>query len=109
MSSFELATGRCWGGRPVARHLAGARHRCRVVVTGAIVACREVTIGNSTSWACTLDDGTGTIELVFLGRKAVPGLTPGTRCTVEGTANLASRHLAIWNPRYRIEPVADDR
>ncbi len=32
-----------------------------------------------------LEDGTGTITLRFIGRHAVPGITPGRRLPAEGT------------------------
>lgn len=92
-----------WGGRPVAHKISEAASRGRLVVTGVICAERVVAVSGSRSYECTLDDGTGRITLVFLGRRGIPGFMPGTRCTVEGTARLEGGRLTVWNPRYRIE------
>lgn len=73
------------------------------MVTGRVVGCRTTRSNPTRSVIYTIDDGTGTVDLVFLGRPLVPGLRLGTRCTIEGTALAASRRLQVWNPRYRIE------
>jgi len=103
MSSFELTEAATWAGRPVARQVTDARSRTRVVVTGTIRAAQAVTRGTSPAYCCTLDDGTGQLDLLFLGRTAIPGLTVGTRCSVEGTARTEGNRMVVWNPLYRLE------
>ena len=53
-------------------------------MTGTIRTATAVTVGSSPAWRCTLADGTGEIELLFLGRDRVAGLEPGRRCGVAG-------------------------
>ena len=106
MSSFELTEAATWAGRPVARQVTDARSRTRVVVTGTIRAAQAVTRGTSPAYCCTLDDGTGQLDLLFLGRTAIPGLTVGTRCSVEGTARTEGNRMVVWNPLYRLEVLA---
>ena len=103
MSIFEPGSSASWGGEPVARHLGEARPRDRVVVTGTIGGMEIVEVGGSASAAYVLDDGTGQVTLVFLGRPAVPGLHEGARCTVEGTVRDRREALEVWNPLYRLE------
>jgi len=113
MSCFDFTTAATWAGRPVARKVADARPRGRVVVTGTICAEEAVSRERSPAYCCTLDDGTGHLDLLFLGRSRIPGVAVGTRCRVEGTARTESGRLVVWNPLYRLEtpgpPSGDDR
>lgn len=106
MSSFEFTTDDFCDGRRVARRIADIAPRCRVVVTGVIYST-QVTKDRrtSTSFECLLDDGTGELGLLFLGRRRVAGLEVGTRCTVEGTAIMEGGRYELWNPFYRIESL----
>lgn len=103
MSTFDFTDSATWGGRPVARRVADARPRERVVVTGTIGATATVSLGGTASYSCVLSDGTGEIGVLFIGRRTVAGLASGTRCTVEATAILQDGLLVLWNPLYRIE------
>jgi len=92
-----------WGGRPVARRAADAGPRHRVVITGTITRCRTRSVHGVPSLCCTLDDGTGDLDLLFLGRPAVPGIGVGARCHARGTAQYEHGRLVVWNPWYQIE------
>jgi len=85
-----------------ARRIANARPQARVAVTGTIVSARTVTVGTSPGYLCRLADGTGELDLLFLGRTAIAGLVPGARCTVEAMAGIYRGRLTAWNPRYRL-------
>lgn len=103
MSTHEFTEADSWGGRPVARKIAEAIPRGRVVVTGVVYSSEVVDVHGTPSYLCLLDDGTGELGLLFLGRRRVAGMVVGTRCTVEGTARMADGRLIVWNPFYRIE------
>lgn len=103
MSSFELSGATEWGGRPVARTVASAGHRQRVVLSGTIHAAQAITSARGPAYRCTLDDGTGELDLLFLGRKLVPGLSVDASCSVEGTARTEGDRLVVWNPLYRLD------
>jgi RecG-like helicase len=103
VSQWDLTDGVVWGGRPVAHQIVDVAPRQQLVVTGTISGTESVTAGGAVSYRCHLDDGTGRISLVFLGRRRVPGLTVGTRCRVEGTVQDRRGRLELWNPLYRIE------
>jgi len=105
MSASEFSEDDVWGGRPVARKISDALPRGRVVVSGVIETTGLNVDYGTASFECTLDDGTGRIVLVFLGRRSVAGISVGSRCTVEGTAKMDSGRLVVWNPLYRIEPA----
>jgi two-component system, OmpR family, sensor histidine kinase KdpD len=103
MSTFEFTDAATWAGWPVARAVADTCPRCRVVVTGTIRRVEVQARGIGPAYCCTLDDGTGQLDLRFLGRTWIPGLGVGACCRVEGTARTESDHLAVWNPLYRLE------
>ncbi|MHB1771682.1 MAG: universal stress protein [Acidimicrobiales bacterium] len=86
------------------RPIVDARPRARVVIRGTVERTKAVTRGGSPAYCCTVSDGTGQLDLLFLGRSSVPGLNVGTRCTAEGTPRLegSSDHLVLWNPLYRL-------
>jgi hypothetical protein len=87
----------------VAREIAEAVPRGRLVVTGTISIADVVTVGGVASYRCDLDDGIGQLGVLFLGQRQVAGLGVGTRCTVEGSARSEGDRVVAWNPLYRLE------
>ncbi len=57
---------------------------------------------NVASVECTLVDGTGGVELVFLGRRAVGGVRLGTRMRAAGRVGAHHGRLAMLNPVYEL-------
>ena len=51
---------------------------------------------------CTVLDESGTLNLVFLGRRGVPGIELGTRLVAEGMVGRHNGQLAIINPGYEL-------
>jgi hypothetical protein len=109
MSTGEFTQDACWAGRPVAYKIADAVPRGRLVVTGFVYLTEVTTEHGTSSYLCMLDDSTGELGLLFLGRRSVPGLAIGTRLTVEGTARMEGGQLVVWNPIYRIEPANPEK
>jgi hypothetical protein len=101
-----------WGGRPVARTVAEAAPRQRVVLTGIVVAVtdrRSRLLGGPVRMAdarpyvdAVLDDGSGTITLRWLGRAQVAGLSCGAAITAEGTVLTDHHRLIVLNPFYSL-------
>ena len=52
-----------------------------------------------------LDDGTGIVRLVWLGRPSVPGIVAGRRLRVTGRLTLSEGRRTIFNPRYQLLPT----
>ncbi len=71
-------------------------------MTGTIISTRVVAVGSSSAYCCVLADGTGELDLLFLGRAAIAGLTAGTRCSIQGIVTTRGGRLAVWNPRYQV-------
>ncbi len=100
MSTFDHTDGTAWEGREIARTAKEVTARARLAVTGTVVSARSEKRGSGPAYRCTLDDGTGQIDLLFVGRRSVPGLTAGACCTAEGTAGAEGDRLVVWNPFY---------
>jgi hypothetical protein len=93
------------GTPPATQAIVGLRPQSRVVISGMIRSTGTVTVGSGPAFHFTLVDGSGELDVLFLGWTTVRGLLPGTRVTVEGRVGTHDCKLALWNPRYRIEPA----
>jgi hypothetical protein len=51
---------------------------------------------------CVLEDDSGAMSVVFLGRPKIAGIEVGTRMRVHGTAGQHHGRLAILNPTYEL-------
>ena len=103
MSTVDFTPDPWWGGRQVARRCADAAPRARVVVTATVTGTEITDIHGAPSLSCTMDDGSGTLVAVFLGRSRVAGFEVGAHCTIEGTVQAGHPVPTVWNPLYRIE------
>jgi hypothetical protein len=90
------------------RAIAQVRPRERVVVHGEIRSVTVMALRGCPACRYTLADGTGTLELMFLGRLEVRGLDKGRFCTAEGRAATWDDRIVLWNPRYELDPRADE-
>jgi len=50
-----------------------------------------------------LFDGSDVVTLVWLGRRAIPGIEPGRELNVRGRVALRDGHKVIYNPYYELE------
>lgn len=82
--------------------IADVRWRAAVRVTGRVRSVRVQPWADVPTLECTLVDETGGITVVFLGRRKVAGIHPGTRMTVEGVAGAHHEKLAMLNPDYAL-------
>ncbi len=71
---------------------------------------RTVTLrprGTSLSMEADLWDGTGSVTLIWLGRRDIPGIRPGRRIEVHGRLAWQKDERAIYNPSYELQPGPD--
>lgn len=59
---------------------------------------------SGSSLVARLHDGTGELDLVWLGRRHIPGITPGRRLVAEGVIYSGDQRPTIFNPAYRLLP-----
>jgi len=76
--------------------------RRRVKVAGRVHSVRVPTRNDTANLECTLADSTGSILLVFQGRRQVPGLHQGARLVAEGMVGAWMGHSAMLNPDYEL-------
>lgn len=78
--------------------------RERVTVNGVI---RTVTLrprGGVPALEADLDDGSGVITIVWLGRRQITGIEPGRSVTVTGCIGVQAGTALMFNPRYELRP-----
>ncbi len=77
-------------------------HRRRASASGVL---RSVTLRPSEevpTLVAELYDGSGSLDLVWLGRREIAGIVPGRRLVVEGMVTQLDGRRALFNPRYRL-------
>lgn len=50
-----------------------------------------------------LYDGSGAMDLVWLGRRTIAGIEPGARMRVTGLVTISGGRPVIFNPRYELQ------
>lgn len=100
------------------RHEAAANRGCRPVAdladrrrAGAAGVLRSVVLrpreGVPTVEA-ELYDGSGSLDLVWLGRRTIAGVEPGRRIRVEGMVCDVGGRRTMFNPRYELRARAGE-
>lgn len=98
MSSFELDGDGC--DEPI--NIADLELRKPGLIAATISSSHTVRIGDGVAYICRVSDGSAEIDLIFLARAQVAGLTPGTFCYAKGTFGLFLQRRAMLNPFYLI-------
>jgi RecG-like helicase len=50
-----------------------------------------------------LYDGTGSLTLIWLGRRQIAGIQPGRRMAVHGRLTCSTQNPTLFNPRYELK------
>lgn len=81
-----------------------AEPRVEVNVVGEIAALRIVPRAGSPSIEATINDGSGSLVAVWLGRRTIAGISPGRRLVVSGRGSPTGPggRLLIVNPIYEL-------
>lgn len=74
----------------------------KVVVSGPIRALTLRPVGGVPALEAELFDGTGTIKLVWLGRRKIQGIEPGVTLSVHGRVTFQRGVPVIYNPSYEL-------
>jgi hypothetical protein len=53
-------------------------------------------------------DGTGTVSVIWLGRRHIPGISPGRTIKLRGRITTLRGNRAIYNPIYELRASASD-
>jgi len=78
--------------------------RVEGTVVGEIMSMRIVPRAGSPSLEATITDGSGSIVVVWTGRRKIAGVTPGKRLVVSGrgAATGPKGRLLMFNPSYEL-------
>lgn len=50
-------------------------------------------------------DGSGTVTLIWMGRRAIPGITAGRELVVSGRVSFVDGERRLYNPLYELVPA----
>ncbi|MFC4555900.1 OB-fold nucleic acid binding domain-containing protein [Georgenia faecalis] len=83
---------------PIRDARARARVRCAGILTAVTYRPRDGVV----SLRARLYDGSGSIDLVWLGRREIPGIEAGRRLVAEGIVFGGADRPTIFNPAYEL-------
>ena len=89
--------------------IAESKDRQVVDVAGMLRAVTLRPQGTSQVMEADLWDGTGSVTLIWLGRREIAGIQPGRRIVVHGRLTCIRGERAIYNPSYELRPAAGER
>jgi hypothetical protein len=72
---------------------------------GEVQGLRVVPRAGSPTLEVTVTDGSGRAVAVFLGRRSLPGVTPGRGLVIEGVPRKEGGRTVIVNPAYTLLPL----
>jgi hypothetical protein len=89
-------------GRPEQRTIpmASAKARVRARFEGDVRKIRIQPQAAVPTLEVVLDDGTGRVTALFMGRRGIAGIECGRRLAIEGTPVAGERGLTLYNPAY---------
>lgn len=76
--------------------------RKRARVSGVLEAVTYRPATEKPVLVARLYDGTGALDLVWLGRRRIAGITPGARLVAEGMVTAGRVRPVIYNPAYNL-------
>jgi hypothetical protein len=88
-------------GTPISR----ARDREQLTVCGTL---RTVTLrprAGVPALEAELYDGSGSLAIVWLGRRQIGGIEPGRALVAHGRVSMSQGRPVMFNPRYELRPV----
>ena len=84
--------------------IGACRDRDVVLVAGTVRAVTAGPRGISPSVRADLWDGSGSLTLIWLGRRHIPGIEPGRRLLARGRIAIVRGTHTIHNPDYELRP-----
>ncbi len=84
--------------------IADAALRTPVTVQGTLKTITLRPRGGVPALQAELYDGSGSIHVVWLGRRRIAGIQAGTKMRVSGRIGGEGEELVMYNPRYALLP-----
>jgi RecG-like helicase len=79
--------------------------RQQVSLTGSISTVTLSPRAGHPALEVELRDGSGSVTLVWLGRRQIPGIDPGRTIKVSGRISCHEGRRILYNPRYELLPT----
>lgn len=84
--------------------VAEAPVRTPVTLRGSLRTVTLMPRGGVPTLEADLDDGSGVVTLVWLGRRRIAGIETGRSLTVSGRIGVHDGRRVLFNPRYELMP-----
>ncbi len=88
--------------------IGACQDRDQVLVAGTVRAVTAGVRGINPSVRADLWDGSGSLTLIWLGRRHIPGVEPGRRLVAKGRIATVRGSHTIYNPDYELRPSGGD-
>jgi hypothetical protein len=85
-----------------ATRVARCRERELVTVLGRVRSLTLRPRAGTPTLEVELYDGSGTLTLIWLGRREIAGINPGQQMRATGRISVAGSKRVIYNPRYEL-------
>src|SRR5437899_11293603 len=75
------------------------------IIVGEIASLRIVPRADGSQWLeATVTDGTGTVVVMWTGRRRIAGVNPGQKISIHGRGSPSGpgRRLLLLNPEYEL-------
>lgn len=83
--------------------IASAPDRAKVRLRGTIDVLTIRPRSENSAWLeAEFSDGTGTVALIWMGRREIPGIEAGRQLVVEGRISVVDGGRRIYNPWYQL-------
>ena len=79
--------------------------RQQVSLTGTVSTITIAPRAGHPALEVQLRDGSGSVTLVWLGRRQIPGIDPGRTLKVWGRISCHEGKRLLYNPRYELMPT----
>lgn len=89
-----------------ARSITGCHDREMVTLFGTLRTITFSPRGGVPALEGELYDGTGTVKLIWLGRRKIAGIHPGSELIASGRIGVVDGDRVMFNPRYELRPTA---
>jgi hypothetical protein len=75
-----------------------------VRVSGTLRSVNARTVAGLPALEAELNDGSASLDVVWLGRQVIPGIEPGRELTASGRIAMTRGRPVLFNPRYELRP-----
>ncbi|AOZ72675.1 hypothetical protein BK816_04705 [Boudabousia tangfeifanii] len=84
-----------------------AKNRTPVKVAGVIQSVTFNSKEQSYGLSAVLTDKTASVQLLWMGRKEIPGVIPGAKLVAQGMLANVNGLATIVNPKYTLLPIEE--